>query len=214
MSDLFGPFFLIHKLDMFRHVKFNGNPIDGVIEHIKNITNGDIFDYNYTKIEVPSNRTSTGSESGSVKVLFGIYNNDKHVYWSSKDNERNKFITIYLKYSVFLEGLGIQNNYVDWYKEYSIIYSDNIISWDYETTISTEEHYPFTGHQSFYFPINNPHPCKVIKIQPLKEYDNQKSNYAFYRIELFGRIIDPNPHQCTGTKSNLFYVLIIISTNK
>ena len=202
---------------MFRHIKYNGNPTDGIIEHMKNITNVDIFDYNYTKIEVPSNRTLAGQESGSVKVLFGIYNNDEHRYWSSNYDETNKFVTIYLKYSIVLEGLGIQNYEVDWYKEYSISYSNNIISLDYQTTISTEKYSPFTSDQSFYFPINNSKPCKFIKIRPLKGYNNQFSNYAFYRIELFGRIIDPNHHQCTQTKSRFpsfsFFIIILIYKN-
>ena len=185
---------------MFRHIKCSDNPIDGVIENLKNVTNVDIFDYNYTKIEVPSNRTVEGFESGSVKVLFGIHNDGENLYWSSDDNEANKYITIYLKYSLFIEGIGIRNNQVDWYKEYSIGCSNDLISWDYQT-ISTENRI-HPGFQNLYFPLK-PQTCRVIKIKSLSSYQKQSSNYAFYRIEFFGRFIDPNAHKCTNIKSNL-----------
>ena len=136
---------------------------------------------------------------GDVGVVFGINSSENTSFWSSKNNEQNKFISISLKYSVILEGIGIRNYCVDWYKKYLISCSNDLISWDYQTVISTEEYNPKEEQKflNLHFDIPKSTPCKFINITPAESYDGQLTNYAFYRIEFFGQVIDPYPQQQT-----------------
>ena len=201
---------------MFQSIQYKGDPLDGIIQHIKNQTkNEDIIAQNYAKIVYPSIRTTTGGKSSDVKVIFGIPNNTQDLYWSSVDDEINRYIAIYLKYPIILEGIAIRNNKIDWFKEYLINCSNDMITWDYQTTFSTTDIEPsFNGTQTFYFQLEKSTPCKFINITPHSLYENQITNYAFYRIELFGRILNPCPQVTpTGTKipshSLLFAVFIL-----
>ena len=200
---------------MFRRIAYGGDPLDGIVQHIKNQTNeNDIIQNNFAKILVPSYRTTGDFPSGSEKIVFGIYN-DSHIFWSSINEEPNKFISIFLKYSIILEGIGIRNYSEDWYKKYLINCSNDLITWDYQVNFSTESIRNLDGEkqlEDFYFPLPKSKPCKFINITPYSSYPQQLSNYAFYRIELFGRILDPYSPNFTQMTSKFSYCFIFVNT--
>ena len=199
---------------MFRRISYQNNPLDGVVQHIQNITGeDDIIDSNYSEIIVPSYRTDS-SPSSDAKVLFGINNSNYSLFWSSVNNETNKFVFFKLKYSLLLEGIGITNNYIDWYPKYKVDVSNDFISWDSFEISLNEDYFNSNYSGSIYFGVpKSRRLCKFINITPSEEHYDIHRNYAFYGIEFFGELINPYPCSMppqTGFKS-IKYTAIFIS---
>ena len=161
--------------------------MDGIIQHMQNITSvEDILFQKYAEINVPSSRTSSEHPSSDRKVVFGIENTDYRKFWVTEDTEDVKYIFISLKYPISIEGIGIVNNKSDWYSQYLIRSSNDMIQW-HEQTFDTS-HLSFESTQRFYFELEESPPCRYINITPTQKALHEKVNYAFYGIEFFGTI--------------------------
>ena len=201
---------------MFKRIVYNQNPLDGVVQHIKNISREeDIIEAKYANIVVPSLLNEDDIKSYDPKVLFGIENPNYQYFWSTALNEKFKYVFISFKYPIKLEGIGINNFYSDWYPAYNITASNDLINWYYSTILWVNKTFTPDKKDQIYLELKRSAPVKYINITP---YINKDQNYAFYGIEFFGTIL--NPYQnCTNqilylTRIHSFistlYVLIII----
>ena len=153
------------------------------------------------KINVPS---TVGEQY--PKYVFGIDNEKYLKYWSTFYDESNKYISFQMKYAIQLEGIGLACAGVDWYPQYRIETSLDLIEWDYSSTITVQRK---PGNVHLYFPLSNGKRCRFLKITPLGSIQN--TNFALYGVDFFGRIINPN-NTCKQTynNNNIVYVLILI----
>ena len=200
---------------MFKRIIYDSDPLDGIVKHIKEISGkDDIVAEKYVSFIVPSFLKQVDIQSHDPKVLFEIESPNYEYFWSTSLNEEYKFIFLAFKYSIQLEGIGIINYCIDWYKKYKITASNDLIEWIYnEEFDTTNKNIQADSKDKFYFSLPLSKPVKYINITPYNS--NEKDNFAFYGIEFFGTIINPNK-LCTNENSFFlnfnyrFYLLCIL----
>ena len=165
-------------------------------------------------------RTDGDAPSSSPEVLFGINNKHYTKCWVSVNNNPNKYLYIKFMYSMITEGIGIANYPIDWYSNYTLSYSNDLIQWDSSTIIDTTSFDTSKNNLRLYFPLTHKSkPCKFINITPSAESFSEKINLAFYGIEFFGTLL--NPFQICTKNSKYFskiffyfiFYIIIYSLN-
>ena len=189
-------------MGLFTRVTYQNKPMNGIVHHIKQETGiEDVITSKHFKINVPS----TYGER-YPKYVFGIDNEKYKKFWSTFYDESNKYISFQMKYAIQLEGIGLACAGVDWYPQYRIETSLDLIEWDYSSTITVQGK---PGNVHLYFPLSNGKRCRFLKITP--EGSIQNTNFAIYGVDFFGRIINPN-NTCKQTynNNNIVYVLILI----
>ena len=180
---------------MFKRIKYNNQPMDGIIQHIQNQTHfEDIIEHHFASITVPTTRTDPSAPSFDRKVLFGIDNTDYRKYWST-ENYQEKHIFFAFKFPILLEGIGITNNYCDWFSKYTLNYSTDMIQW-HVTTMSTTWIVKGDSLKTYYFSLSQSIPFKFLNITPSTESLNERINFAFYGIEFFGTLLPPFQATC------------------
>ena len=198
----------------FKAVPFNGDALDGIVQNIQNHTGiEDIVNSNYLKIDVPSTR----SDSNEAKIIFGIGNEGYTSYWSSNNNEPNKYVLISFKFPSIIQGIGIRTLPIDLYSTYTIKTSIDMINWDSDTINSLEKNNGESHFWEHYFQLSNLKLCRFVIIIPGEPYGEgtlKVSNFAFYGLEFFGKFLF-SPYlscaQCINTRSNmLLYTSLLI----
>ena len=167
---------------MLNNIHYNEDKqLNGYIEYLKR-NNEDIISNGLVKIWVSSQR----SESNSPYVLFDYKYNKNVDYWSTENNDTNKFIIFSFKHILKLNGIEIKTNIGDWYEGYEISASMDMISWTSQTTVLKGD---FKEFAPLYFPIFGFKYGRFIKITPYGDkYDGSK-NFALYRVEFYGKVI-------------------------
>ena len=187
---------------LFTRVPYQNKPMRGIVYHIKQETGiTDVISSKHFKINVPST-----ARLQYPKYVLGIDNENYTSYWSTVENESNKYISFQMKYAIHLEGIGIACSRIDWYTQYRIETSLDLIEWDYNSTITVPEN---SKSQHLYFPLSHGKRCRFLKLTPLGS-SIKNVNFAIYGIDFFGRIINPN-NTCKQTYNhNIVYIFILL----
>ena len=138
------------------------------------------------KIFVPSFKEG----SSDPKILIDR-NSDTSKYWSSQDNESNKYILFSFKYKLKITGIGFSNYFKDLYSGYNVSISNDLIKWDAYHDFSITNRDISQDYIYIYEPINFIKYERFVKVTPLstrQEYTTNNNNYAFYQIDFFGKL--------------------------
>ena len=145
-------------MSLFRRITIQGEAMHGIVYHIKSETGiKDVISSNHFKVNVPS---TAGQQY--PKYILGIDNEDYRKYRSSTYTETNKYISIQMKYAVDLEGIGLACAEIDWFSQYQIETSLDLIEWNYQYTINVPEN---SKNVHLYFSLPHGKRCRFIKIK-------------------------------------------------
>ena len=138
---------------------------------------------------------SIRDQSSSPEVIFGIDNDNFKHYWSSKDNEPDKYILISLKYPIIVNGIGMKINKDDLYSNYTIETTLDFIKWDSTsfnpTTIDDDSNNVFWEHYVDLSGLQISRFIKIIPSKPCGKYSINAKLFALYGLEFFGKILNP-----------------------
>ena len=173
-------------------IQYNENtPLNGYVQHLKDSCGNCNITDQHARIYV----SSTRADSSNPEVVLGYGTKKSIEYWSTKNEDTNKYIIFAFHHTLKLRGVEINTSTNDWFEGYNISSSMDLIKWDSEL-INTSNSLDF---KPYYFSTSSLSFGKFIKIEPYGNNRVSAPNFALYKVDFYGKIY---PEQIIQTETN------------